>query len=57
MCLAEPNTERARRALRVPAEVHDALREHRRAQIEERLAAGSKWSDLDMCSRRGTASH
>ena len=38
--LAEPKTERARRTLRLPAEVHEALREHRRAQVEERLAVG-----------------
>ena len=47
MTLAEPKTERARRTLRIPAEVLDALREHRRAQVEERLSRGSRWKDLD----------
>jgi integrase len=45
--LADPKTERARRLLRLPAEVLDALRERRRAQLAERLAAGSHWVDLD----------
>jgi integrase len=52
MTLAEPETERARRALRIPSEVHEALREHRRAQIEEPLAAGSRWADLGWSGRR-----
>lgn len=45
--LAEPKTERARRTLRLPGEVLKALRDHRRAQLAERLAAGSNWADLD----------
>ena len=28
-------------------EVHEAIREHRRLQIAERLAAGSQWVDAD----------
>jgi integrase len=55
MTLAEPKTERARRTLRIPSEVHEALREHRHSQVEERLAAGSRWADLDyvFATRRG----
>jgi integrase len=45
--LAEPKTERSRRTLRIPGAVLDALREHRRRQLEERLAAGSRWIDMD----------
>jgi integrase len=45
--LAEPKTERSRRTLRLGAELANALREHRRRQIEERLAAGSRWHDED----------
>ncbi len=43
--LAEPKTERSRRTLRIPGAVVDALREHRRRQLEERIAAGPRWVD------------
>ncbi|PZR62535.1 MAG: site-specific integrase [Chloroflexi bacterium] len=46
--LGEPKTERGRRALRLPHEVRTALRDHRRRQLAERLAAGSRWSDADL---------
>jgi integrase len=45
--LAEPKTERSRRTLRLGGELTSALREHRRRQVEERLAAGSRWRDGD----------
>jgi integrase len=45
--LADPKTDRARRTLSLPAEVLDALRDHRRAQIAERLVAGTRWVDGD----------
>ncbi len=45
--LAEPKTERARRTLRLPAQVQEALRGHRRAQLTDRIAAGAGWVDLD----------
>jgi integrase len=45
--LAEPKTERARRTLRLGADSLVALREHRRRQLEERLAAGRRWVDGD----------
>jgi integrase len=45
--LAEPKTERARRTLRIGADVAAILREHRLRQLEERLAAGSLWHDGD----------
>lgn len=57
--LAEPKTERARRTLRLPGEVADGLREHRRRQLTERLAAGARWQDLDLvfATRTGTPLH
>ena len=45
--LAEPKTDRGRRLLRLGADVATALREHRLLQLEERLAAGSRWQDGD----------
>ncbi len=45
--LAEPKTERARRTLRLGSDTVVALRERRRRQLEERLAAGRKWVDGD----------
>jgi integrase len=45
--LAEPKTERARRTLRLGSDTVVALREHRRQQLEERLAAGRCWVDGD----------
>jgi integrase len=45
--LAEPKTERSRRTLRLGSELAATLREHRRRQVGERLAAGSRWHDGD----------
>lgn len=46
--LAEPKTERSRRALRLGSEAVGTLREQRRRQLEERLAAGRRWVDGDV---------
>ncbi len=43
--LVEPKTPGSRRALPVPPSVVLALREHRRNQLEERLAVGPLWQD------------
>lgn len=43
--LSEPKTERSRRLLTMPPTVTASLREHRRRQAVERLAAGSRWQD------------
>ncbi|MDP9364704.1 MAG: site-specific integrase [Chloroflexota bacterium] len=53
--LAEPKTAAARRLVRLPAEAIAALREHRRRQVERRLALGSLWRDLDLvlCTGEG----
>jgi len=41
----ELKTARSRRMLNLPAPVVRSLREHRRRQLEERLAAGAAWRD------------
>jgi Site-specific recombinase XerD len=43
--LAEPKTENAKRTLRIGTEVISVLREQRRRQILERMAAGPAWKD------------
>jgi integrase len=43
--LAEPKTDRAKRTLRLGSEVLGALREQRRRQLAERLAAGPRWRE------------
>ena len=45
--LADPKTERARRTLRLGAEVRAALKVQESRQRRERLAAGSRWHDGD----------
>lgn len=43
--IGEPKTNAGRRKLALPSEAIDALRRHRVAQLEARLAAGSRWLD------------
>jgi integrase len=43
--LGEPKTARSRRLVVIPAETVAALRDHRRRQLEERLAAGEDYRD------------
>ena len=45
--LASPKTENARRRLRLGQESTATLRELRRFQLAERIAAGPKWCDRD----------
>ena len=45
--LAEPKTDRARRAVPLPRAVADALRQHRQQQRLERVATGRRWKDAD----------
>jgi len=45
--LVEPKTAHSRRTVVMPGSVSRALREHRRRQLEERLAAGRRWQDGD----------
>ena len=46
--LAEPKTARSRRTITLPTLVAGALRAHRTRQLEERLAAGSRWHDTEL---------
>jgi integrase len=43
--LAPPKTDRSRREVALDAETVTALREHRKRQLEERLAAGDVWQN------------
>lgn len=52
--LAEPKTDRARRTLRLGGEAVTALRDHRRRQLEERLAAARRWHDDGYVFASGT---
>jgi integrase len=45
--LVEPKTERARRTLRLGAEVLIALHTQRQHQLAEHIAAGPRWQDRD----------
>jgi integrase len=44
----EPKADRSRRTLALPAPLVGALRDHRAAQVEERIAAGHLWEDHDL---------
>jgi integrase len=46
--LVEPKTARSRRSLALPASIARALREHRDRQLEERSAAGDKWTETGL---------
>ena len=54
--LAEPKTDRSRRTLRLGVELAAALREHRRRQVEERLAPVVGGATATSSSRRRRAS-
>jgi integrase len=45
LIFSEPKTGKSRRVLPLPATLAGALRERRRQQLEERMAAGDKWTD------------
>ena len=44
----EPKSRTSRRTLLLPAVWVEALKAHRRRQLEERLAAGEEWGDWDL---------
>ena len=55
--VAEPKTDSGRRTIALPPVAVQALREHRRRQIQERLLAGTAWQDrwnLAITSALGT---
>lgn len=45
--LVEPKTQLSRRRIDIPPELAIVLRTHRKAQLQERLIAGSRWNDLN----------
>jgi integrase len=47
LVLVEPKSVRSRRSIRMPALVVNALKAHRVRQLQERLAAGGDWTELD----------
>jgi integrase len=53
--LGKPKTEAGRRQIMLTATTMAALRAHRTRQLQERLAAGEAWHDLDLvfCTRTG----
>lgn len=55
LVIVEPKTERSRRTIHLAAGTVEVLKEHRRRQIEERLAAGPLWEDqgLVFCNLTG----
>jgi integrase len=57
--LGDPKTARGRRTVPLPPFVVTSLREHRRRQLEQRLAAGRRWVDggFVFTTRTGTALH
>src|SRR3954447_14804531 len=44
----EPKADRSRRTVALPAPLVEALHAHRATQLEERLAAGVEWANLDL---------
>ncbi len=55
LVLVQPKSRAGRRTLALPGPLRDALRQHRAAQLKERLAAGSVWEDhgLVFCQPNG----
>lgn len=51
--LCDPKTAKSRRSLSVPAPVLASLREQRRRQVAERLAAGDAWQGPDLSDPAG----
>ena len=48
LTFTQPKTEKSRRTISLPATTVAALRAHRVRQMEERLAAGSRWEDHNL---------
>ena len=55
LTLVPPKSEASRRTLPLPEPAVRALRNHRRRQLEDRVAAGPLWDDADLvfCTRQG----
>ncbi len=50
LLFVEPKSEKGKRTIGIPSQLVVALRAHRQAQREERMAAGSLWQDHGLCS-------
>jgi integrase len=48
LVMVEPKTERSRRTVPLPEVVVDALRRHRRRQLQDRLLAGARWRETGL---------
>src|SRR5579859_5108060 len=55
--LGKPKTEAGRRKIELTPTVVAALRAHRRRQLEEHLAVGEAWKDLDLVFCTNTGNH
>lgn len=53
---SDPKTARSRRSVPLPSETVDALRAHRSRQLEERLAFGPDYANLDLVFARADGS-
>jgi integrase len=55
----EPKSDRSKRVVSLPSSAIEALRAHRKRQLEARVAAGAEWQDLDhvFATRIGTPLH
>lgn len=47
-CLVEPKTRQSRRTIALPEIAVEALKAHRSRQLQERLAVGPRWTQLDL---------
>lgn len=55
----EPKTSKSRRSIPLPASLLEALKAHRKAQLEERMQWGKEWQDYNLVftSEGGTPVH
>jgi len=53
LVFSEPKSARSRRKVALPQMAVEALRRHRACQVEERLALGPAWDDLDLVFPNG----
>ncbi len=48
LVIVQPKSRAGRRTIALPGPLRDALRAHRKAQLAERMAAGSQWHEHDL---------
>lgn len=48
LLFVDPKSEKGKRTIAIPSQLVAALRAHRLAQLQERMAAGSMWKDLGL---------